>query len=175
MTNQDYLILGIIAGVVLLSVALRFWDRYRKKKTWHRARAAEKKAIGLLEKRGYQVIEVHPRKDISYSVNGERKRSYVKADLLVRRFFRKVVVEIKTGEKTRVSQALIRRQLLDYYYAYGVQEVLLVEMDRECFDRIRFSGSRAWKKWLLTVLLLGIFILIAYNTEGIKGLWGRIF
>lgn len=136
MIKSDYLIIGFILGVLALSYSLKAWNSYLKKKIYYKAKAAEKKAMDLLEVQGYRVIEIQPRRDVYYYLNGEKKRAYVKADFLARRFFRKVICEVKTGEKTRITQAIIRRQLFDYYYAYGVKEVILIDMEKNRIDRI---------------------------------------
>ncbi len=134
--KSDYLIIGFVLGISVLSYTLKAWNSYRKKKIYFKAKSAEKKAMDLLEVQGYRVIEIQPRRDVYYYLNGEKKRAYVKADFLARRFFRKVICEVKTGEKTRITQAIIRRQLFDYYYAYGVKEVILIDMEKNRIDRI---------------------------------------
>ncbi len=134
--KSDYLIIGFVLGVLVLSYTLKAWNSYRKKKIYFKAKSAEKRAMDLLEVQGYRVIEIQPRRDVYYYLNGEKKRAYVKADFLARRFFRKVICEVKTGEKTRITQAIIRRQLFDYYYAYGVKEVILIDMEKNRIDRI---------------------------------------
>ena len=149
MIKSDYLIIGFILGVLALSYSLKAWNSYRKKKIYYKAKAAEKKAMDLLEVQGYRVIEIQPRRDVYYYLNGEKKRAYVKADFLARRFFRKVICEVKTGEKTRITQAIIRRQLFDYYYAYGVKEVILIDMEKNRIDRITLKRGLRWITWNL--------------------------
>ncbi len=70
---------------------------------------------------------------------------------------------MKTGEKTRITQAIIRRQLFDYYYAYGVREVLLIDMEKNRIDRINFNDNRLWIKYGLFVCIIGIlYFLFVY-------------
>ena len=158
MVKSDYLIFGFILGILVLSYIIKALDSYKKKKTYYKAKAAEKKAMDLLEVQGYRVIEVQPRRNITYNLNGQKKRAYVKADFLVRRNFKKIICEVKTGEKTRITQAIIRRQLFDYYYAYGVSEVILIDMEKNRIDRITFNDKRNWTKYgLFFLTLLGIF------------------
>ncbi len=142
MTTVDYAIVSFILGMIVVYFLAKALDRYRRKKIYFRAKAAEKRAMTLLEENGYRIIDKQPKKNIIYSVNGEKKQAYVKADFLAKKFFRKVVCEVKTGDNTRVTQALIRRQLLDYFYAYGVREVLLIDMEKEKIDRIVFEKQR---------------------------------
>jgi hypothetical protein len=143
--KSDYFIIGFVVGALLLSWLIKAYDSYRKKKTYYKAKTAEKKAMDLLEVQGYRVIEVQPRRNVYYYLNGEKKKAYVKADFLARRYFRKVVCEVKTGENTRVTQAMIRRQLFDYYYAYGVREVILIDMEKNRIDRITLKRGLRWK------------------------------
>ena len=158
--KTDYLIMGFILGVLVLSYSLKALESYRKKKTYYKAKAAEKKAMDLLEVQGYKIIEVQPKKNIYYYLNGEKKKAYVKADFLVRRYFKKIVCEVKTGEKTRMTQAIIRRQLFDYYYDYGVREVILIDMEKNRIDRITFDDKRVCFKYALFFLIfLGIIYL----------------
>lgn len=164
MIKTDYLIMGFIIGAIALYYSLKAIDRYRKKKTYYRAKAAEKKAMALLEVQGYRVIEIQPKRNIFYYLNGEKKKAYVKGDFLVRRNFKKIICEVKTGEKTKITQAIVRRQLLDYYYAYGVREVLLIDMEKNRIDRITFQDKKMWVRYGLLLVLLGIiYILFVYN------------
>lgn len=140
MLKGDYLVLGIVVGIFLLYWLMNLTDRIRRKRTWHRAKAAEKRAMEILESQGYKIIEIQPRKDIYYYLNGEKKKAYVKADFLVRKFFRKSVCEVKSGDQRRITQAFVRRQVFDYYFAYGVKEVLLIDMERKKIDKISLKG-----------------------------------
>lgn len=159
MKSEDKIILGMIIGFIVFFYLRKIIVRYKKKGIYYKAKRAEQKAIALLEKENYKVIEVQPKKDIFYYLNGELKKGYVNADFMVRKNFRKMVCEVKTGEKTRVAQASIRRQLLDYYYAYGVKEVLLVDMEKEKIDKIRFKNDRRgiYLAVLVAFLLLNLF------------------
>jgi hypothetical protein len=40
---------------------------------------------------------------------------------------------------------MIRRQLFDYYYAYGVREVILIDMEKNRIDRITLKRGLRWK------------------------------
>lgn len=162
MIKSDYLVIGFILGALVLFYSLKLIDRYKKKKVYHRAKAAEKRAMDLLTVQGYKIIEVHPKKNIYYYLNGEKKKAYVKADFLVRRYFKKIICEVKTGDKTRITQAIIRRQLFDYYYAYGVREVILIDMEKNRIDRITFNDKRIWIKNGIALFLILVIVFFSY-------------
>lgn len=136
MLKSDYLIVGFFLGIFLFYWIVRLSDTIKRKRTWHRAKTAEKQAMEILESQGYRIIEIQPKKDIYYYLNGQERKAYVKADFLVRKYFRKIVCEVKSGEQSRITQAFVRRQVFDYYFAYGVKEVLLIDMERKKIDKI---------------------------------------
>ncbi len=95
------------------------------------ARDAEDAADAVLSAHGYRVIEHQPTARWVLRVDGRPVEVTSRADRLVRRRGRTWVAEIKSGP--RVSDPALpatRRQLIEYALAFGVDGVLLVDMER---------------------------------------------
>lgn len=126
----------IAAGIALASAAavavgLRLWGRRVRRWRARRALVGERDAERLLAGLGFAIVERQPRRWWTIGVGGEPTQVELRADLLVRKWGRRYVAEVKTGELVaRIEHAATRRQLLEYSVAYEVDGVLLVDMER---------------------------------------------
>jgi len=112
--------------------------RRRMARARRRGRRGEERAIRLLRDRGYRVIARQVTGSVEVFVDGRRGTHAVYADALVRRGWRRYIVEIKTGASASVAHRGTRRQLLEYACTFRCCGVLLVDADRGRISRIGF-------------------------------------
>ena len=140
----------LVLGFVLLwtfIAGLRFaaWRGER-----HAARSrrvgerGERRALRLLRREGYRVLEHQPKGVTRALIDGELRGFPVRADALVRRRRRVYVAEFKGAERSaRVENRFTRRQLLEYTLAFEADGVLLVDAARGRVVTVQFLGPGA--------------------------------
>ena len=102
-------------------------------------RSAEKKAVRLLQREGFKVLDVHPRFTCHLLVNGEESQFEITPDMLVEKDGVAYVVEVKRyNDGSGIGNASIRRQVLEYLYAGGMP-CLLVRMPEGEIDLIELD------------------------------------
>ena len=166
MKSADIFVWGIILGMILLITASRRYKRYKVRKMLKRAKSAEKKAVVLLQKWGYTILDVQLKETVVITIDGKPHESTVRADVLVRKGFKRYIVEIKTGQQTSPTLPNVRRQLLEYYLVYQPDGMLLLDMEKEklkeiCFEQITAKKQNAFNplSWLAAGICLGYFLL----------------
>ena len=125
-----------LACAFYLALLFRRWlgGRHRKK-----GRKAEKKAVKLLQKRGFRVLERDPAFASELLVDDHVTRFPVTPDLLVERDGQRFVVEIKSyRDNISIQTASIRRQVLEYLWASGLP-CLLVTMPEGNIEMVDFA------------------------------------
>lgn len=136
------LVLGVL--VLLLLLVFRLVSRQMKRRVREHARVgrrAEGEGYRLLERRGFSVVERQALAEVVVELDGEAQTFTVRADALVEREGRRFVAEIKGGESATITSRATRRQLLEYAYAFGVDEVLLVDPGEGRVSRVRFRAN----------------------------------
>lgn len=154
-------LLALVAGwqsVRLAWLARRPGARARART--RRARRGERDAEALLRRLGYRLLERQPQARWDIEVDGRARTVELRADLVVARRGRRLIAEVKTGRLApRLDHPATRRQLLEYRLAFGVDGVLLVDMEHGRVHEVRFpgrapGGNAAWP-WLLAGLAAG--------------------
>ena len=99
----------------------------------------EARAIKLLKKAGYTIVDNQVPGDAQVEVDGSLHTFKLRADYMVTRRGRRYVVEVKGGATAAsVSTATTRRQLLEYATSYDVDGVLLVDAAHDAVHTITF-------------------------------------
>src|SRR5262245_8563416 len=136
---------ALVAAVLLLAVLglVRRWRDWRARVAARRrsARAlrGEVEAERLLTRLGFEVLARQVGLEWAIACDGEDHPVELRADLLVERGGRRYVAEVKTGVSAPLlTNAATRRQLLEYYIAYQVDSVLLVDIEAGCVREISF-------------------------------------
>jgi hypothetical protein len=131
------LLLGAILGVA----AVRWRVRRRIGRHRRMGREGGERAIRLLTRAGYRVLDTEVTATGRVLVDGESRDYRVRADAIVKRGFRRYVAEFKGGaESAAVENRSTRRQLLEYSVLFDVSGVLLVDAARGAVHRIEFPG-----------------------------------
>ncbi|MFZ5943406.1 MAG: hypothetical protein ACOYVD_04810 [Bacillota bacterium] len=160
MRISDILILGIIIGSFLFYFINKKINVWRSRQKYLTAKKAEKDAISFLLKQGYDIIDVQQKQPLEIFIDGKSYQTHVQVDFIVKKNGKRYVVEVKTGQKTRATTALVRRQLLEYYLVFNPDGILLLDMDKGTLKRIEFSWGRpqfAFKR-LIMLCIIGLVI-----------------
>ncbi len=142
-------LISIIIGGILYCGCLSIWRKWRIAWRFKKGLIAEKSAAKYLRHRGYKILATQLQRTITVYVDGEPQKSTVRADFLVRKGWKKYIVEVKTGKQGTVQQASTRRQLLEYKLVYEPDGIILLDMEHHNLQKIRFAyGARLRGEWL---------------------------
>jgi hypothetical protein len=135
----------VVLAALMLAFALVgwWWDRggaSRASRTRNAvAQAGEADAIELLDELGFEVLDRQATSEWSVWIDGEEVELRSRADLLVGRRGLRYVAEVKTGAVAPdPAHPATRRQLLEYWLAFPVDGVLLVDMADRRVREVRF-------------------------------------
>lgn len=171
MQRIDLFILGSIIGIIIFLRLGKYFRSRKLKLQLYRSRNAESKASKLLISEGYKIIESQKRRPIFTYLNGVEFSNWVQADYVVEKKGKQYVVEVKTGEKaTQITNSATRRQLLEYFYIYQPEGILLLDMESGKIQDVQFQTIKPKKAKHLRYHLLFAFILGVLSTLAlIKG------
>jgi hypothetical protein len=148
------------AAVLLLCLAIAWLARRIAHSRAHRgavvrsrrALAGEQAATDLLIAAGYRIDATQLRTEWTFTCDGEPVTVELRCDALVSRDGRRLVAEVKTGERApSLATAATRRQLLEYAVAYRADGVLLVDPEAGAIHEVDFApvtdtDRRAWPR-----------------------------
>ncbi|CAM2008883.1 hypothetical protein [Acanthopleuribacter pedis] len=124
-----------VAAVLMLAVffATRFftarWRRWTGFWLNRRGSRAERAALRLLKKAGYDLVDDEPRLVYHLLIDGERQAFSITPDYVVRRDGCDYIVEVKRKDKAgTIRNGQVRRQVVEYALA-SQQPCLLVDMN----------------------------------------------
>lgn len=147
MTSELVVVAAIALAAAIIALAIAGWLRRWRGSRRAQARAAragagETAAAALLVARGYRIVERQARVSWAPLVDGVPHATELRADYLViggdgREL---LVAEVKTGDVApSLDAAATRRQLLEYYCAFGADGILLVCPERDAIHRVEFA------------------------------------
>ena len=129
-------ILTFVLGIMLTLQLVRWLGRVRGRSRHRKGHHAEKRAVKLLRKRGYRILETAPVIESTLIVDGETRVFAVTPDFLVSDGTRELVVEVKRHlQGNSIANAGIRRQVLEYLYA-AERPCLLIAMPEGSIEEI---------------------------------------
>ena len=129
----------LLLGVLLGAAAVRWRSRRRIARHRRMGREGQVRALKLLRRAGYRVLDTEVAATGRVRVDGTPVDYRVRADAIVRRGFRRYVAEFKGGaESAAITNRATRRQLLEYALLFDVAGVLLVDASRGRVHRIEF-------------------------------------
>lgn len=166
--QSDILILFLLIVIVTVAAFPKVKDRLKRKRTAKRAFRGEKKAVPLLKRYGYRVVDGQCQGQVRYYVDGQAQESRVRCDAIAEKWGRLYVVEIKTGDQAKVTLPQVRRQLLEYDRVFKPHGLLFVDMEREKVQEVHFGpqGIASWRRLRdgLIGLGLGFILALFYQT-----------
>ena len=120
----------LIFALLLLAwrIAARVVSRKKAQKRTIRARRGEILAEQLLQQNGYTILARQKALRAAIRCNNRPHFVELRADLVVERNNKRYVAEVKTGQIAPLlsNSATTRRQLLEYWMAYDIDNVLLI-------------------------------------------------
>ena len=136
----------VLAGGLFLGVVITRWVRSLRERLrmWWKRRLGtrgESRATKLLKKAGYTVLDEQVERQGSVLLDGDEHTFKLRADALVERDGKRLVVEVKGGpQAAQISNRNTRRQLLEYACHYDVDGVLLVDAHGGSIHRVEFPA-----------------------------------
>jgi hypothetical protein len=129
------LALGVVCGLLLS----RARTRHRTARSRALGRRGQDRAVHILAAAGYRIVGTEVVADGAILVDGETVTYRVRADFLVRRWFRRYVAEVKGGPDSAAPEnRATRRQLMEYARVFRVSGVLLVDANAGRVRRVEF-------------------------------------
>lgn len=128
----------VMLGARIEAYVRKMQERARGREAVKRGLLAEQTAEEFLKSQGYKLIGRHAPGSYALEVDGAQQVVHVKADRLLEKGGKKVVAEVKTGKSAKLDNAETRRQILEYQLAFGVESVLLVDMEARTMHTVRF-------------------------------------
>jgi hypothetical protein len=141
--TPESLILGAVAVIVLLWLGWKLrlaWKNFLFFLVRRKGRIGETKAITLLEKHGYKIIQSQVPLPGHLYVDDNRLSFNIRADYLVEREGRQYLAEVKTGHAAQVSDRATRRQLFEYASLGKSDTIVLVDATSGAVNKIRFEN-----------------------------------
>ncbi len=129
-------LLGFVLGTLISWQLWHFLASRRARSSQGRGRRAEKKAVRLLKKNGFRILETAPSITSSLLVDDVPRRFTVTPDFLATRDGQTYVVEVKRYRAgNSINNAGIRRQVLEYLIAAELP-CLLIAMPEGSIEEI---------------------------------------
>ncbi len=148
---------GVFLGAGLLFHLSRALRNLRMKRRFRRGERGEQRGLRYLKRHGFTVLAEQPSLKPTMEIDGRRHEYTIRADFLVRRGRRRAVVDAKTGAcASDPAFSTTRRQLLEYAYHYGVDDVYLYDGDRDTLRLVRFPKAGTRKLSYVFIFLSGI-------------------
>lgn len=141
LNNLIHKIIIIVLIVLLLYLGWKIRNIYKSfifylyKK---RGRKSERKAIKLLIKKGYKIINQQLTTKGYLYENGNKVDFKVRPDFMVIKDKVTYVAEIKTGLSASIETISTRRQLLEYSKLFNSSKVILVDISKKEIKVIEF-------------------------------------
>jgi hypothetical protein len=139
-------LLTAIAFVVAILVVRWFARHAASRRAVVRARralAGETAAVTLLADAGYELLETQVKRSWTFHCDGAPVTVELRCDALVARDGRRLVAEVKTGDRApSLATAATRRQLLEYAVAFRADGVVLVDAEAGAVLEVEFDLAR---------------------------------
>ena len=146
MDNPEGLILVIL---IIAAVVFFLWLGWKLRLAWKNflfslrkrtGKRGEAKAIKLLAKHGYKIVQSQVTLPGHLYVDDDRMDFDVRPDYLVEREGVRYLAEVKTGGAAKVGNRSTRRQLLEYARLASTDTIVLVDATTGTVRKIRFEG-----------------------------------
>ena len=139
----------LIAALTFATISL-IWLGWKIRLWWKnflfmlvrkRGTKGERKAIKLLQKNGYEILDAQVRLTGHFFVDDELTEFDLRPDFLVERNGYRYIAEIKTGDASNPKNRNTRRQLHEYSYYSGMGSILLVDPTKNSIQSVSFKKT----------------------------------
>lgn len=172
MDYKLYVILGGFVGALIALSLLKTFSSLKIKKRLNRARKSELKAVDLLKKYGFKIIDLQKAENYKFKVDNKSYKATVKADMIVKKGNKTYVVEVKSGKKApSLKNIATRRQLLEYYLVYRPDGLILVDMEEKKIHSVDYpivSKRSIQRKNIVSLIVVSFIIgfIVGFLTRG---------
>ena len=118
-----------------------WWKNFLFMLVRKRGTKAERKAVKLLQKNGYEILDAQVRLTGHFFVDGKLTEFDLRPDFLVERSGYRYIAEIKTGDASNPKNLNTRRQLHEYSHYSGMGSVLLVDPTKNSIQSVSFKKT----------------------------------
>jgi hypothetical protein len=171
MTDMLLIVLfGAILGIALFYFLSKAWQGWRLRRRLDHGIKMEAKGEKILRQAGYHLSGIQQDMVATLYVNGEPHSYKIRPDALAQKNGTSYAVEIKSG--STAPNPLFketRRQMLEYYFYFPVDGVLLVDADQETITLVEFeksgivSSGITLSKLIFLLILLGTILFLLRN------------
>lgn len=142
----------MVLGIVLYRKMSHLLLRKKLKNRFQLARVGEKSAQDLLQGYGYQIELTQKNATKAMWVNDKPFSYIIRPDAFARKEGKLYLVEIKTGKIACDPKHIpTRRQLLEYFYSFDVEGVILVDAEIGEIHQVRFMEKREPSEKMVTI------------------------
>jgi len=130
-----------------------------------KGRKLEEKGAILLQASGYRILQNQPSKTTRILVDRKVFDRVVRADFLVKKGFKRYIVEVKGGNVVRdPTSGATRRQLFEYYSCFQTPNMLFVDAMKGKIHKVDFPRlhRRGVAGFLLGFVLGGAFFWLLF-------------
>ena len=140
--------------IVFITLSVFLWLGWRAHKHWKRillwrirkrGQLGEYKAIKLLRKNGYKILDSQILLSGQIQVNKEMLTFDIRPDFLVEKDGVRFLAEVKTGTAGCPSNKETRRQLLEYAFVTETNTIILVDVTNDFISQICFPEVSFFK------------------------------
>lgn len=166
MDIANYIIFGVIIGIILAFYIFKFFRRWKLRKRMQKAKKGEYKAIKFMKSQGFRVTDLQKEGSYTLFIDDKPHVVNVKADMIVKKGKKTYVAEVKTGDKvTSPKYTDTRRQLLEYYMVYQPSGLLLVDMEKQKVRKVEYSILKYNRTvfinrlmWFVVIFIFGFIV-----------------
>lgn len=168
----SYIVFGVIIGILITIYILKLFRHRTLTRRIQKAKKSEYKAIQFIESQGFEVLDIQKDRTYTLFIDDKPHDVTVRADMIVRKGNKIYVAEVKTGEKvTSPKYRETRRQLLEYFFVYQPNGLLLIDMEKRKIKTVVYSFLKCdktayIKRLVFSLSLIVIGFIIGFLTRG---------
>lgn len=157
------IIISLLFFVVKFKLTV-FKKNSARKKRFERGLKLETEAEFFLKRKGFSIIGSQEVYYHNYLVNGQERSNKLIVDYIAKKAGKKYIVEVKSGkEAISIDNKNSRRQLLEYDLVIDNDGVILLDMENENLQFVKFQSKEerqdnTLKKIIITMAMIGILI-----------------
>jgi Holliday junction resolvase len=153
----------IIIGLLFFIVNYKY-SEYKKnknrRKRFERGLQLETDAAHFLKKKGFSIIGSQVIYYHHYLVNGEQRSNKLILDYLAKKDGKKYIIEVKSGkEAISLNDKNSRRQLIEYDLVIENDGLILLDMENEILQYVKFHSKEEKHDDMLRKLIIVLAII----------------
>ena len=147
------ILLASVASILLAALFGHLARRFSLRRRFARGAEAEREALHLARQSGFRVLATQVAGTATIVVDGQPLESPIRADMLLSRWGRRYIGEVKSGRQAPdPTDRNTRRQLLEYSQAFEADGLLLFDMQAHRIRRIDFPRGPRGRGWARVAL-----------------------